>query len=1336
MKKFAISAEQIAGLFIGLLGTVVAIRWIFQSHTIATLIPGSARMGLTSPLLFIAAGFCCFFVLSRIREDRAVQIAWRGCLGLLLLLPLLVLAEHVFDVNLGVDLVRVPTAPTAASPHPGRMAPNSCVGFFLAGLALYFIGLRHRSKKQEVALSLCAAAVMTLGVSALIGYFLHLEMMYRVAASNSMLLPTAVGMSVLGFALWGLRNTVLDRQRVGKTDNARRITVRAISVVALVAICAGAAGFTAMRDSYEQSLAENMLLTATSSAATLSNTLDTSLWFPRTIATRSVVAESIAKLERDKDDAATRSYLLQVGESYMNAGISAISFYSADGRLLVSSGEFVHDRARSRHTLAAPGQKALLLWYDSSYVLYTENEVRDGERMVGRMHAEQRMPIFDKLLANIRAISASSDILLCNQDDGDAFCAPTRFYPQPFRIPMYQRDGSVNLPINHALLGRSDVSMATDLRGIAVFAAYTPLRTYKLGLVVKSNVETLYSPLKDRANGLVLALIALVGLGASMLLIQVRPLLAQLIREQRRTSVILENSNDAFVALGIDGRVTDWNTEAERTFGWSAQEAVGRTLSDLIIPLAQREAHHAGFAQFVKTGTGPIVNNRIEATAVRRDGVEIPIEMSVASFHNGLGHVATAFVRDISERRRLSQELMTRATELEEERDRAQAANRAKSEFVANMSHELRTPMNAVLGMTYLLGHTEMKPEQKKYLDMIRSSGQSLLAIMNDILDFSKVEAGRMELAESRFNLGDVLGAVATIMSVNAGDKDLELAIGVEPDVPQLLVGDSLRVQQILVNLVGNAIKFTEHGEVSLLVSLVKRDAERATLRMCVADTGIGMDAAQQARLFSPFTQGDSSTTRRFGGTGLGLTITKHLTELMGGAITLTSEEGQGSRFVITLPVRVAHDQNDADRPGNALGQLKLLVVDDNATSRSYLAKTIAGWRWTADSAASGDDAIDMVIRAESSEQPYDVVLLDWHMPEMDGLATMRALRTVVPPARLPITLMVNAYGRGRLMELPTSNQADAILSKPVTGSSLFDTLHELLVQRARAGHAAPLYPALVKPALRLEGVRLLLAEDNELNQHVARGILERVGARIDIVGNGELAVTRLAAAPNGYDLVLMDIQMPVLDGFAATRRIRQELGLNLPILAMTAGVTESERAACLAAGMNGLIAKPIEVDDMLASISRHVPSARASGAVGLAVATAAAAAAPPELPVLRLGPLVDMAKGNPVHLASVAQLVTRMVTDGTRQFAEAQQHWREGRTADAAKTLHTLRGGVGSVGAKRFAAVCLTLEHCLRDAGEGDPAVLFLDAERELNAAMSAANAWLEQHAQSTHKA
>ena len=1337
MKRLALSSEQIAGLAIGLLGVIVTLRWTFMSETVGMLIPGSEQMGIVSPLMFIAAGVCCWLTLhcgTRLRTRL-----WAVCVGALIVVPALVLAEHVFDVNLGIDVVRVPTLPTRAAPHPGRMAPNTALAFLLAGCAFWLLHRVRRSRLQDGALAGCAALVMALGLSALFGYFLKLEALYRVAAFNGMVPPTAAGLCILGAGLWSMRASLRPRSGIDAADYERRITWRALAVVALVALSAGAAGFAAMRESYEKSIADNTLLTATTTAAALGNTLETSLWFARNLATRSAVRERLLALDQDPDESAERARLAAIGRSFAPAGVTAIQFYNTEGELMASVGTFTRGAAVSRQPLGKPGQAAELVW-NGNYSLYTETDVREGGRLVGRIAAEQRLPIIDQLLADIRARSASSDVLLCNLDQTDAFCAPSRFYPAPFRIPMYRPDGRINLPINHALLGQSGVAVTEDLRGIPVFAGYTPVRDFGLGVVIKSDVKTLYTPLRERTNALVIALVVLIVLGASTLQIQVRPLLTQLVNEQRRTRVILDNSNDAFIGLGSDGLVTDWNGAAERTFGWSALEAIGRDLAELIIPPDQRSAHIAGFKRFTRTGTGPVVNQRLEVTALHRDGHAIPIELSIAAYHNGNGFVANAFARDIAERHRLAAEIDARATELGLERDRAQAANRAKGEFVANMSHELRTPMNAVLGMTYLLAHTGVNPEQKKYLEMIRSSGQSLLGIMNDILDFSKVEAGRMELAESPFHLGDVLGAVATIMSVNAGDKDLELAIGVDPGLPQELVGDALRVQQVLINLVGNAIKFTESGEVSVVVDSVPPPAPApgvVFLRILVRDTGVGIGKEQQARLFSPFTQGDSSTTRRFGGTGLGLTISKHLTELMGGSIALDSEEGKGSTFQILLPLRVADDQHDARRNAAALGPLRILVADDNATSRACLADTIAAWHWEADSAGSGAEALLLASQANAAGRPYDAVLLDWNMPLMDGMATARELRRLAPGAQQPLILMVNAYGRGKLIDAPDARQVDAFLSKPVTGSSLFDSLHDVLTRRSRAKGQLP-FVTPATPLRRLDGVRLLLAEDNELNQAVARGILERVGARIDIVGNGQLALERLRAEPGAYDLVLMDIQMPVMDGFEATRAIRTALSLRLPIVAMTAGVTENERAACHACGMDDLIAKPVEVDDMLTTIARHLPAGSLPVVQGAVPAAAlpepASLAATAQLPVLRLEPLVNIARGNPAHLASIAKLVRRMIDDGSLQFEQARSLWRAGAPLDSAKVLHSLRGGVGSVGAKRMAAASLALEQVLKqnDPPADDIERQFDAVGQELDAAVSVAQAWLDLNAAS----
>jgi two-component system sensor histidine kinase/response regulator len=518
-----------------------------------------------------------------------------------------------------------------------------------------------------------------------------------------------------------------------------------------------------------------------------------------------------------------------------------------------------------------------------------------------------------------------------------------------------------------------------------------------------------------------------------------------------------------------------------------------------------------------------------------------------------------------------------RTAQLQSAMEDAQASNAAKDVFVANMSHELRTPMNAVLGMAHLLGTTALSQEQSRYLEMIRASGLSLLGILNDILDYSKMQAGKVELHPVRFKLDDVLHALATIMSVSAGDKQLELCIGVEPDVPRALIGDPLRLQQILVNLAGNAIKFTEKGEVSVLVERVARAP--LMLRFTVRDTGIGMDEAQLSRLFSPFTQADLSTTRRFGGTGLGLTISKGLVELLGGVVHVHSTPEHGSEFHFTLPLKAADDV-EAARPSR---QLHLLVVDDNPTSRNFIGKTIRAWNWTNDSAASGEDALACL----RGGKHYDLILLDWNMPGMNGMETMRAIqqmREQLPDFHAPVICMVNAFERGKLMREMASSSSAGLLTKPLTSSSLFDAVQTALAQREVAEDGALPAP----PPRVMADVRVLLVEDNPINQKVASGILELAGARVTVAENGQVAVDLLRDGAL-YDLVLMDVQMPVMDGYTATRTIRGELALTLPVIAMTAGVMESEREQCIAAGMDDFIAKPIDVEHMFATILRHL---------------------------------------------------------------------------------------------------------------------------------------------------
>ncbi|MES2823516.1 MAG: CHASE3 domain-containing protein [Pseudomonadota bacterium] len=534
---------------------------------------------------------------------------------------------------------------------------------------------------------------------------------------------------------------------------------------------------------------------------------------------------------------------------------------------------------------------------------------------------------------------------------------------------------------------------------------------------------------------------------------------------------------------------------------------------------------------------------------------------------------------DVSQQKRVELKLRNATAQ-------AELANKAKSNFVANMSHEIRTPMNAVMGMAQLLQKTGLTNGQKKYLDMILLSSKSLMNILNDILDFSKIEADKIELASVQFRLSDVVQPLSPIMSTAAAKKNIELIIDTQFTDSPLLMGDSHRLHQILVNLVSNAIKFTDSGEVALIINYEKSNDEQVTIRFTVRDTGVGMSQVQQDRLFSPFTQADASITRQFGGTGLGLTIARRLTELMGGHLDMKSTLGLGSEFSACIPFTVCKDAECRTFPTHSLDDFRLLVIDDNDSARNAIANHILTWRWKADMAASIEDGLKLLHEAQSLNHQYDAILLDWRIQEADPIGLIKQIRALLKNTT-PIVVMLSMHDRENISDTElVGKEFDPVrfILKPTTVSSLFDTLNEFFVPpQNEVSHVEESNAE----AQVLKNVRVLLVEDNEFNQIVARDLLEHLGAIVDLVENGQSAVDVLLSNVKHYDVILMDVQMPVMDGFTATRIIRQS-NIHTPIIAMTAGVTEFERESCMESGMNDLIAKPIEVEKMLSTIGLY----------------------------------------------------------------------------------------------------------------------------------------------------
>ena len=760
--------------------------------------------------------------------------------------------------------------------------------------------------------------------------------------------------------------------------------------------------------------------------------------------------------------------------------------------------------------------------------------------------------------------------------------------------------------------------------------------------------------------------------------------LDQRVRDQQfYTRSLIESNIDALMTTDPSGIISDVNKQMEALTGCTRDELIGAPFKNYFTDPERAEAA-------IKQVLSEKKVTNYYLTARARDGKETVVSYNATTFYDRDRKLQGVFAaaRDVTERKRLDQEL-------ERAKAVAEKANLAKSNFLSSMSHEIRTPMNAIIGMSYLALKTDLTPRQRDYIKKIKGSGQHLLSIINDILDFSKIEAGKLTVEQTEFELEMVLDNVANLIAEKAFAKGLELVFDIDKNVPSKLIGDPLRLGQILVNYSNNAVKFTEHGEIYIVVRLKEQTDKDVLIYCAVRDTGIGLTEEQIGRLFQSFSQADTSTTRKFGGTGLGLVISKNLAEMMGGEVGVSSEHGKGSTFWFTVRLGKGIGQQRKLALSGDLQGKRVLVVDDNENARLVLGDLLDGMSFRVDQAESGKAAIGAVDCAEAQGMPYEIVFLDWKMPGMDGIETARRLKEL-PLSRMPHMMMVTAYGHEEVIKGAEEMGIEEVLIKPVSASALFDGVVRILggvVDGPRTAGDAP--TDAFEQLATIKGAHILLVDDNDLNQEVATELLRDSGFVVDLAGNGQVALDKVRAA--NYDIVLMDMQMPVMDGVTATLEIRKEERFkDLPVVAMTANAMQGDRDRCLAAGMNDHVAKPIEPEDLWKALLKWVKPRHSTAAE--------------VKPQIKAGQYADLPSG--IDGLDIANGLRRVLGKKSlylsmlRKFIAGQKsatagilEMLEGNDRDTAERLaHTLKGASGNIGATGLQQLAEELETAIRE--------------------------------------
>lgn len=836
-----------------------------------------------------------------------------------------------------------------------------------------------------------------------------------------------------------------------------------------------------------------------------------------------------------------------------------------------------------------------------------------------------------------------------------------------------------------ATLGASGVATTpyNDYRGVPVVGAWTWMAEYNLGLASEIDANEALRPLHSLRNSffalfgfLILACILGIIFRSKQILAEVkeRQRALKTLDEKLKTQIILDNVVDAIITIDEIGSIQTFNQGAQKLFQYTENEVKGQNIK-MLMPDPYHKEHDDYLKRYLSTKLPHIIGIGREVIGLKSDGTQFPMDLAVSQINLHDRIMFTGIIRDISQRKEFESALI-------EAKQLADSANQSKGDFLANMSHEIRTPMNGIIGLTHLALKTELTPVQHDYLKKINSSSQNLLVIINDILDVSKIEAGKMSLESVEFNLDKVLEGVADILSTKVLEKDLEFHFDIAPDVPAWMMGDTVRITQILTNLVSNAVKFTEQGQVIISLRVLEKREDAINVEFSVQDTGIGLSQDQIAKLFKPFIQADSSTTRKFGGTGLGLTIVKQLVLLMGGQVRIESQLGKGSNFIFNLILKPAPKMGYSQSPEPSLQDLQILVIDDSPFMRDILKAMLKSLNFEATVASLYSEGLHELKKAVD-DRPYDLVIIDNKLPDATGAKVCAEIKNI-NPAKTTKTILISGFTEKDILSDIDTAEFDGFLHKPITRSSLYNMIQNVLgYEEAKEKIIGNAHEAEIENLDSIRGARILLVEDNAINQQIACELLRGAGLIVSLAENGQEAVD--AVKQNQFDTVLMDIQMPVMDGYRATMEIRALPQFkDLPIIAMTANASPEDREKALASGMNDHIAKPIDPTGLIKTLVKVIaPNYQAQPISNTPAPQVETTKTLPPIPGLDIEDGLHRVGYNEELYKKLLIQFSHNKADILLKIEVAiQRNDRE----EAAQLLHSLKGVAGNLGAKDLA--------------------------------------------------